>query len=81
MKIIEIIRSEQVYIKGAKTNVLFEQDFNKIANQIENVKVGITKLKTIQDDLVGEIDIVECCEIGPIIKENYCPNCGKKITK
>ena len=24
---------------------------------------------------------VSCCKIAPIVNENYCPNCGKKILK
>lgn len=24
---------------------------------------------------------VSCCKIEPIVNENYCPNCGKKILK
>ena len=27
------------------------------------------------------LEVTECCKIGPITNENYCPNCGKKIIK
>jgi len=32
-------------------------------------------------DWEGTIDIVECCEIGPIIDEKYCPECGRRIIR
>lgn len=25
--------------------------------------------------------VTKCCGIGPITKENYCPECGRKIIK
>lgn len=25
--------------------------------------------------------VTECCGVGPIITENYCPKCGKKIIR
>lgn len=25
------------------------------------------------------IPVTDCCKVGPITNENYCPNCGKKI--
>lgn len=27
------------------------------------------------------MDLVECCKVGPITTENYCPLCGKKIIR
>lgn len=27
----------------------------------------------------GGMKVTSCCKKGPIISENYCPNCGKKI--
>ena len=26
-------------------------------------------------------DVTTCCGVGPITRENYCPNCGAKIEK
>ena len=40
-----------------------------------------TRVIAIPDDFVGYIDVVECCKTGPITKENFCPNCGKKIIR
>jgi hypothetical protein len=27
------------------------------------------------------VKVTDCCKIGPITTENYCPNCGKIIIK
>jgi hypothetical protein len=42
-----------------------------------------TKIITELDekDFFGYIDLTDCCKIGPIIDENYCPNCGRLIIK
>lgn len=34
-----------------------------------------------EDDYFCKILVTECCNIGPITTENYCPNCGKKIIR
>lgn len=40
------------------------------------------ELYTSTEDLYnGDIRVTSCCGEGPIIDENYCPNCGKKIKK
>ena len=26
-------------------------------------------------------DVTTCCGVGPITRENYCPNCGAKIQR
>lgn len=26
-------------------------------------------------------DVTTCCSVGPITRENYCPNCGAKIER
>ena len=31
--------------------------------------------------IAKKMDIVECCKIGPIMNENFCPECGKKIIR
>jgi hypothetical protein len=33
------------------------------------------------DDGMIKCNIVKCCKIGPIINENYCPECGNKIIR
>ena len=36
-----------------------------------------------EDDELGifECDVTSCCSIGPIVRENYCSSCGKKIIR
>lgn len=38
------------------------------------------KLITSDDGFIS-CDITECCKIGPITDENYCPRCGNKIIR
>jgi len=41
-----------------------------------------TTIRSVQDDeLSMELPVTDCCGIGPITSENYCPNCGKRILK
>jgi hypothetical protein len=45
---------------------------------------GTTKVKELPgviNDALESITVTECCEIGPITRENYCPTCGKKIIR
>lgn len=42
---------------------------------------GETRIIVEPDEVMGNIPLVECCKIGPIRNENYCPNCGNKIIK
>lgn len=49
-------------------------------NDTGNV-ISTTKVINVPDELVGRIDLVECCKIGPITNENYCAKCGAKIER
>jgi len=40
-----------------------------------------TKIIRQEDYFMDYIDVTECCKIGPITNENYCPKCGKQIIK
>lgn len=40
-----------------------------------------TTIKTVEDAVCGILPVTDCCGIGPITYENYCPNCGKQILK
>lgn len=43
-----------------------------------------TTIRIDTDDFCGvtfDMPVTNCCGIGPIINENYCPNCGSKIIK
>ena len=36
------------------------------------------------EDVFGtliNVDVTSCCKAGPIVEENYCPQCGKKINR
>jgi hypothetical protein len=38
------------------------------------------KLIETTDDFIS-CDVTDCCNIGPIVNENYCPKCGKMIIR
>lgn len=42
--------------------------------------VGKCKLIEITDGFIN-YSITDCCKIGPIVNENYCPECGKMIMR
>lgn len=64
---------------GIKNILDFIEDLELIrSNGISNNE---TEIFTHHEEFIGEIDIVECCKIGPITKESYCPNCGKRIVR
>lgn len=48
-----------------------------VSNSLEHT----TRIVKEEDDFIGCIDVTECCKIGPITNENYCPKCGKQIIK
>lgn len=41
---------------------------------------GETKIINDPENFI-ECNTTECCGIGPIVNENYCPNCGRKIVR
>lgn len=60
----------------------------KLKQYLRNIIVGTTKIVEVEDRSIffmtsvqGPvlIDVTECCNIGPISSENYCPHCGKRI--
>ena len=60
--------------RAGNNSLEFENKLLK--QQLEKEK---TRVIILENDLVGKINITECCEVGPITCENYCPNCGKQI--
>ena len=34
-----------------------------------------------ESDFIGGYDVTKCCKVGPVVNENYCPECGKKIIR
>lgn len=54
--------------------------------KLRDLIVGTTKVVVIGDDTFGPdesyaVPVVECCKIGPIFDECYCPRCGKRIVR
>lgn len=47
---------------------------------VEEAK-GTTNVLPEYEEGFGTYDVTECCRFGPIVDENYCPECGKKIIK
>jgi hypothetical protein len=60
------------------TGIEFKGTLSELLSEYDNSNT--TKLKTVNDGW-NDINVTDCCEIGPIIDENYCPNCGKRIIK
>ena len=62
-------------------------DLDKIADEILALQLQQTGVSTCfledYEDHFFEVKYkqVSCCKIAPIVNENYCPNCGKKILK
>lgn len=42
-------------------------------------EVALIKSTQSLGDIQFEILATECCKVGPITNEKFCPNCGKKI--
>ena len=56
----------------------------KPVQRLRNLKrytMKTTRIIDIEDSFAEKIKVVECCKIGPITNENFCPNCGKKVKK
>jgi rRNA maturation endonuclease Nob1 len=52
------------------------------ALQLQQIGVSTCFLQDVTDDVFNiGYKQVSCCKIAPIINENYCPKCGKKILK
>ena len=62
-------------------------DLDKMADEILALQLQQTGVSTCfledYEDHFFEVKYkqVSCCKIAPIVNENYCPNCGKKILK
>lgn len=63
---------------------------SKLKQYLRNIIIGTTRVIEVEDrsiffmtSIQGPvlIDVTECCKVGPISSENYCPNCGKKIVQ
>lgn len=82
---------EDLYKDCSGIMTIEDRNLSKRNILIRGIKIGIDWLKfyrreeqttrLIKGDSELDMDIVECCKIGPITDENYCPRCGKKIIK
>jgi predicted nuclease with TOPRIM domain len=60
-----------------------EQKYIKECKSIE----GTNETRIIEIDrewlagILYKVSVTECCKIGPITNEKYCPECGKKIIR
>lgn len=72
---------------------LFEYEYNAfiaganaVKNNVDLADVGgslhAKTCKVVNDnDDEFPCDVTACCSVGPITRENYCPNCGAKIER
>ena len=49
------------------------------ASEIERLR-GTCTIEN-DNDNTFPCEVTSCCKMGPITRENHCPNCGKKIIK
>ena len=61
--------------------VIFLYFLRWIRDKEINLYLGTTKIIMLQQKFVGTIKVTECCKIGPLTTEKYCPNCGRFIIK
>lgn len=59
-------------------------NYSEVIQKLRDLIAGTTKVVVVDDDTFGPdevyaIPVVECCKIGPIFEEKYCPKCGKRI--
>ena len=60
----------------------FEKANNLLKTELQEAEVNsTTSLIEDKSDLFGSITVTACCQIGPIVNENYCPNCGREIDR
>lgn len=50
-------------------------------DQMCSILEATTTIIHVDDNFVGQIPVTECCKIGPIINDNFCPGCGKRIVE
>ncbi|MFA5299340.1 MAG: hypothetical protein WC389_14210 [Lutibacter sp.] len=68
-----------------------EQKYIKVCKEIDGINgldqnvVNETKIVEINKEwlagIIYKVTVTECCKIGPITNEKYCPECGKKIIR
>ena len=60
--------------------IAFTENYQAV--QLKQTSVSTCFLEDYEDHFFEvKYKQVSCCKIAPIVNENYCPNCGKKILK
>ena len=55
------------------------EEYKDVAKRKKFAPVSIIQVK---DKAFGElVEVVSCCQVGPIVDEKYCPNCGRRIER
>lgn len=60
---------------------VLEQAAELYAERRVEEAMGSTDVVNEYEEGFGTYCVTECCRFGPIVDENYCPECGKKINK
>jgi len=63
---------------------LHDKAGRKMRKLLRDIITGTTRIIVIKYDLWdggawSNMDVTECCEIGPITDQKYCSKCGKRI--
>ena len=56
-------------------------DFVGTKTSVDLIDDNTTELITKNEGSFYQETITKCCGIGMITKENFCPNCGRKIVR
>lgn len=94
---IDLYLSDVLYHYSKETVHQLESRIKELEQTIENMKAiagekiepinvvssvdYTTELITKNEGSFYEITTTKCCGIGPITRENFCPNCGRKIVR
>jgi hypothetical protein len=71
-----------ITMRDSGYEICYENEFYELkqGNTISTVNKEVP-MRIESDDFLGEYNVTGCCGGGPVTRENYCPNCGKKIKK
>jgi len=77
-----IIASKTLGLTATDLELELAPKLKKGANmKIRDLFFGTTRLVWKAEIGFSMIPVVNCCKIGPITNERYCPECGKRIVK
>ena len=55
------------------------EEYRDVVKRKRFAPVSIIQIK--DKDFGETITVVDCCRIGPIVDEKYCPKCGRRIER